>query len=288
MHIDISIFYSGSHFHSLLSTCLRPFFRELKAKQIANFYFVFVGDHRGDHLKVSLQVAPSRILELEQIVQQRIVTFVSANASPAKATKLPPDGLFVDYPNNTVKYNLTTHIFSPFQSPSTDAVRATVSRALVSSAGDCPIDENSLFTLCLYLQLSFLEGQSKIVDCREEIGLLYDKLFKSLSERKRTVMLAFIAQLLQQNGETFDAIREEVYRKKGPGVPAWLRECEFLPDTLSLHETFERKFILFNELLFQHLGMSDPNKLLVSLGVLHHLVNSNSNHIPTLTYNDFQ
>lgn len=284
VQIDISIFYNNLHFHLLISECLKPFLREVQSEKISPAYFIFVGKHQGNHLKICLQVAQADVSKLELITNQTVKKFLEEKPSPSTALEFPLKAPFMDFPNNSIQYNLAVHSFSPFQEPVTDGLRHFISTALLNFSGDEVLDKDSFFIFSIYLQLFFIKQAVEAKDMGKVITDYYNMLIGSVDTEKRNVLTNFTDNLLEENREEFSGIITEVWDEQNLKSPEWLHQCK-LPAMTKIEKfsDFQSQFSLFNKLIFQHCNIGDSTQLLVSVMLLYNLLNSiKTNYKPQL------
>src|SRR5690606_30518776 len=99
--MQISVFYSRSSLHHLITKVIRPFIELEKQQNNIENWFVALRNVQGDHIDLSIQSANSG--QLQKKFLEVTSQFLVCNPSSENAVKYPLTGLFMNYPNNSIQ-----------------------------------------------------------------------------------------------------------------------------------------------------------------------------------------
>ena len=127
-----SIFYNQVAWHELLSGFISPYIQQ-NQNNILHWH-LSLSTYRGEH--ISLVIEPNgENTGLEEDFGKKAGAFLANFPSPMKVIKYPLDGLFMDYPNNTIEYNIEA-LSPPVDNQSLLAVKQQLSEIMLQALAD--------------------------------------------------------------------------------------------------------------------------------------------------------
>lgn len=123
--------------------------------------------------------------------------FFREKCFPAKEIVLPVDGIFLPFPANTIQYGLYEN---PSLSDRLDTIKEAISGIILNTLAEDIIDDESIFTLAIYLHLGLLREVKRLSD----VALQNLKFYHGHTDPGEK-------DLLKENYETNKMIYAEIY-----------------------------------------------------------------------------
>jgi len=162
--IHATIFFDARVWHVLICEFLVPFSRRMKNEGIIIDLISSLGRQRGDHINVTLIPMPGQLNMLAGYFQNGIRDFIAANPSPVPTRSQPPFHFFMDFPNNSVHFDVFPVIMIEPSILSPEEERATlicINEVLLNVIATEEITFENLFTTVTYMTLTLVKMLEK-------------------------------------------------------------------------------------------------------------------------------
>jgi hypothetical protein len=256
--------------HVLLQDCLYVFIKAKAALFNLRFLSVSLNNHQGDHIR--LTITTNRLCARELIVcfHEFVSGWLQQHPSATKQIQFPLNHLFLDHPNNSIRYNLYNAEFADRAGDM--AAHQLISEQLLAVLAASPIEEEEVLVFSLYIQLTLLRVYDR-KNARAIVLSLIEKKKKQLQQKNEDIStiatdtkIAFDA-----NREAFDRIFGEVFEKgKRPETLNWLKPWEDMAVACMKKGIFRSSFSNMTEIIYHHLGITALAQQLCSLCFLNY------------------
>ena len=177
--VNVSIFYGMSGWHLLLQQ-IQSIAYHLKEQHLLESYAVSLNFRRGENIRFSGRVLPGNDVLLATETERLALAFLHQFHSVSHVPPYPVEGFLMNFPNNSVQYNLfkpvtefTERPLAPFQADCQEAL----SKHLVSILSEEEVTNDTIFSFGLYAFLGIFSGCSSNIS--EAISLV--NLFNNAS-----------------------------------------------------------------------------------------------------------
>lgn len=269
--VNVSVFYNMKSWNTILNSCLRPSLALLERRSWIEGYFIHFSKNQGDHLRISCLVSSNHVDDVRQILSNDIKKYISAFPSITDQVKYPLSSIFKNFPNNSVNFNIYKN-YAPesefLNSKELLSLRQLISNLIIAEMAQDIIEEESVFTFGLYMQLGVLKAiferkDKSILQLREHINnLIFNTEIKSqvLADKK-------IADLYIENKELLLEIFNEVWNEmpEADWLFPWISTCKDFYTRVN----FSTLFSLLNHLVFEHISYLERNSLLITSSLIY-------------------
>lgn len=260
----VSIFYNQVAWHELLKDFISPYLQQ-NQDTILHWY-ISLSTYRGEHITLEIEFRDNS-LQFEEYFNKEVNTFLENYPSPMKIIDYPLDGLFMDYENNTVYYNIEAHHNTDNQNL-TSIIRQQLSEIILCTLEDQEIDIESIFTLIVYLQLGIIKAgftntkTARINTLKLVLHLTTQDDIDPNDKAKAEETERFI-KLFEYNKDIFVEIIEDIWSKeKYEDELRWMGQWENVcKDYLNTNE-FHVAFMLLSKIAYQQTGLNGDKILL--------------------------
>lgn len=248
--IKMHVFYNRASWHSLLKNAIFPFIKHVNKLNIIELFLLDFSYDRGDHITLTLHVPHNNIDSLEKCINKYIKKYINLNPSALPTQNLIKQSFFIDFPNNSVRYNLfrdkevVSHIIDL-------EMRSYLSESMLNLLVIEGVDVDSLLLFLVFLSyILFIHNDSKIADRAA------DNDFVTLCNLLNTSSLSISKKaeiVFHENKKTlslfFDEINKNIEFSKR--VLLWNTRCQKNFDRIT---SLNQKFIS----LFRYLTLLHP------------------------------
>jgi hypothetical protein len=152
--IVISIFYNRCGWHHLISICILRLVKIRLVEEANAVYNLFLSRKRGDH--ITLVIICDKTLQ-EKVVfdfNEEVYGFLARFPSVSLGSEVPVNGVFMNFPNNTIRYNL----YNLPNGKLDTKMKGIVSKDILTCLSESEIDDEALFTFCFYTHLVIIKA----------------------------------------------------------------------------------------------------------------------------------
>ena len=105
MLITFGVYYEHSAVSRLVSECLHPLVKSLKAKNAVRYCYFYLDSYKGENITLWLEPEnDSNEREIKESIRASTLSFLEKNPSQDAAEEFNPNRLFLHYPNNTLVF----------------------------------------------------------------------------------------------------------------------------------------------------------------------------------------
>ncbi|RVU00434.1 hypothetical protein EOD41_13230 [Mucilaginibacter limnophilus] len=258
-----SIFYNQVAWHNLLCGFIRPYIQQNQNN--ISHWRVSLSTYRGEHITVEINPANEHFA-LKEDFCKKAEAFLENFPSPMKAVKYPLDGLFMDYPNNTIEYDIEEPHLTI--NDSLHAVKQQLSEIILYALADQEIDIESIFTLIVYLQFGIIKAgftntrTARVNTLKLVLHLTTHDNGDSNDKQREDETQQFVA-LFDYNKEIFVEIIEDIWTKENYETGLhWMAQWENACKTYLQTNEFHVAFMLLSQAAYQQTGLNGDKILL--------------------------
>lgn len=252
-----SVFYGQSYWNSFLAQCI-PLIRLGLEKQLSPVELVIhFRRQRGSHIGLSFfmkEDITQNLLAIE-IINSAVISFLEKQ--PSRTKKPVTLGIFKNFPNNSLHYQL--HVF-PFDSSNNlgtenlKTLSIIISNIILEELSQEKITQESLFTMCLYLHLLLFRSMySTLSACRKYLSST--KITMSECIDTNGVFEAVLSENANIIQEIILNIFDDVYIAKQSWMKGWMIVCEQVIMNCK-HMPVEKAVSQISNLTAKQLGMN--------------------------------
>jgi hypothetical protein len=259
-----SIFYNQVAWHELLSGFISPYIQQ-NQDNILNWH-LSLSTYRGEHVILIIEPKQNNA-QLEEDFKKKADDFLANFPSPMKAIEYPLNGLFMNYYNNTVEYNIEA-LYATVGNPSLLAVKQHLSEIILQALGGQEIDMESIFSFIVYLQLGIIKAgftstkTARINTLKLVLHLTTQDDGDSNGKASEEETQRFI-DLFEYNKEIFVEIVEDIWNKeKYDAELNWMEQWENACKEYLQSNEFHIAFMLLSQIAYQQAGLNGDKILL--------------------------
>ena len=270
--INAAVFCYKDQWAHLICSCLTPFLKEKKVKNYCLYFF----EEQGDQVRVIIDdCSPGS--EFKKAFSCHVDRYLNTNSFVAREIKYPLAYFFEDFDNNTIYYDL----FRGYARETNliDAIvlaklKSEVTRLIVSHLSLSTIDEESIFTFAMYLQLAIVRAFcADIHKARVLLKGIINNLNNNIPQQLQVNIEIHANAAIKENLEELIATTGELW----PVVRIlWLEKWIKLCDGLKQEGNEQQLFLHVSSQIFEQLGLREPNVLTLSIYMLYNLVINNN------------
>ncbi len=254
----VSVFYNQEWWHELLAKVITPFIESERAG--LTYWHVSFSTYRGEHIIVAFDPENSNAEVIRNKFLAQVGSYLSNFPSAIKEINYPFDGIFMDYPNNSIELDIDTHI--NLADNSMNAVRRKFSEILLKVGSNRVMDMESIFTFIIYLQLGIIKAaysNSK----RARMASLKLLLFLNTHDGGATDAnmteasnnLPFL-QIFVVNKDLICEIVEDIWSGREQDTELkWMENWESICRNFFGGMEFYEAFVLLSRMCYEHLGL---------------------------------
>lgn len=204
--ILISIFYGKSQLKELIAQALSPMLTEnLKNGSIRSIYSA-LSSYQGDNLRIAFECTTGNNVNLIEDIHNQLQTYLSENPSILSKIDYFGKSFFMDFPNNSIQYNLYQLITI---NPYINTLRSTVSERILAFLAEDENDEASFLTFALSNMMIFCQVAENVYDHSINTRIL-EFLYEGDHNADLKKMFKLYDQLFEGNKEMIVALYNEV------------------------------------------------------------------------------
>lgn len=268
--ILISIFYPKDGWHHLLRDCLFPTITSNKVLIDESKYYIHFCTLQGYHLRLSVVVNSDKELLFKDVISKSINEFLISFPSVSAKLCFPLDGFFMNYPNNSLQYN----IYRPYPAVTSgfdehlllqlrNEITLLIKQKLVYNV----IDDDTLLSAAIEIQSCIAKG---LFNAPDDWILNFVKVIMTIQKDfdldvcDRLEVKANL--IIKVNSDDLLLIAKNLLV-----IENYSRLCH-LCQSLS-HKSINRRavFLRMNSILFEHLGLQKKYLLLLSTKITFHV-----------------
>lgn len=158
--LSISLFCNRNNWNILLKDGIVPFVNKIKIHQLLHSYQLAFSYYDGENIRLKLRCLDinKHILALQ--TDRYFKAYFVNSAIPVNQLKLPTEGVFLSYPENTIQYGLYPIEDDINNNKIADIISSLILQALINDT----INEDTLITFSFYLLTALLIVQGNIND----------------------------------------------------------------------------------------------------------------------------
>ena len=104
--VNISVFYNDKQWPDLLTNAINPFIHNNFHQLGLQFYAIHFNDKRGLSITTSFKGSKDAVRKISQRADVHFSDFLSSNPSEDQPMHFPAEGLFINFPNNCIRFNV--------------------------------------------------------------------------------------------------------------------------------------------------------------------------------------
>jgi hypothetical protein len=258
----VSIFYNQEWWHKLLADVIKPFIESERGE--LKYWYVSLNTNRGEHITVAFDAESSNAEVIKNKFLTQVNAYLSNSPSAIKEINYPLEGIFMDYPNNSIELDIDTPI--NLSDNSMIAVRQQFSEIVLEVGSSRVMDIESIFAFIIYLQLGIIKaGYSN--SKRARMASLKLLLFLNTQEGGATDAnsteasnnIPFI-QIFDVNKDLIGEIVEDIWRGGEQDADLkWMENWELICRQFSAGREFHEAFVLLSRICYEQLGLYGGN-----------------------------
>lgn len=258
--MTVSVFYNQEQWQELMANMIKPFIESERGDLM--HWYVSLNTSRGEHITVAFDpensTSKAKFLPLAS-------SYLSLSPSAIKEISYPLDGLFMDYPNNSIQLDIDMHINQGDKSIA--SLRRKFSEILLVIGSSWEMDMESIFTFIVYLQLGIIKAgydNSK----RARMAGLKLLLFlntqdgggatdETMTENPNN--MPFI-RIFDINKNLIGEIIEDIWSGREQDQELqWMEEWEAACHPFFADREFHQAFVLLSRVCYEQLGLYGGN-----------------------------
>jgi len=183
-YVFISIFYAREKWHELLPVIQQSLMQQQRWQSQPDQSFVFFSSHRGSSIRLALKYDDPNRKEDYMDVLNPIIQYMEKHPSFTHRLQLPITSFFLDFPSNSIQYNLYSERniapggLSHFQ--------VLLSQIMLQFFEDHAVNDEGIFTLIIWLQEAILNGLSNVGRSKHD---LIEEIIDQMKQREHAVVL---------------------------------------------------------------------------------------------------
>jgi hypothetical protein len=260
--MKVSIFYNQEQWHELLAKVINPFIETERGE--LTYWYISLDTNRGEHITVALDPENKNADVIKNKFLTQAGSYLSNSPSAINEVNYPLDGIFMDYPNNSIELDIDTPI--NLADKSIIAVRRQFSEILLEVGSSRVMDMESIFTFIIYLQLGIMKaGHSN--SKRARMASLKLLLFLNTNEggavdaniTEASNDIPFI-QIFEGNKDLIGEIVEDIWSGREQDADLkWMENWELICRQFIAGKEFHEAFVLLSRICYEHLGLYGGN-----------------------------
>ena len=178
-YVFISIFYAREKWHDLLPIIHQSLMDQRRLHVRPEHSYVFFSTHRGSSIRIALKYEKPDQKQAYSEILDPIVSYMERHPSFSQRLQLPITSFFLDFPSNSIQFNLYSE--SSIATGGLSQFQVMLSQIMLQFFDDHPIDQEGIFTLIIWLQEAILNGLSNTDRPKHE---LIAEIISQMHERK--------------------------------------------------------------------------------------------------------
>lgn len=269
----VSIYYDQTAWHYLILHFIRPFLNEERDSGRLKTYGLYLGNMRGDHIRLVINVTEDKIA-FEERLTGLLQHFLTTNPSvKTKEQQYPIKGFFMDYRNNSFWFDKYSSVFV-LDAPEAENINERVSKCIIEALGSQEIEREMIYTFMIYMQLGAIKAAYPDIKIA---GSKMPALINSLEEPDKlnedtetfgdsTAYGQELAHLFENNKNILVEILGDVWNENGYGeeiewIDGWVEICRLFIGQADFHGCY----VSLSTIIYRHLGFAiDPYLLSLS------------------------
>lgn len=259
--LNCSIFYHHSNLSLLLSECLNPFLSKFHQIDSEACYLFLLGNIQGDHIKLSLKVDLPRALKTVEEFQRQVNEFLTIHPSNIPPFKYPLNSFFMNFPTNTVQFNLYSHLWYLNKKNDSSKFRFFISRSLVETLEKHGADKESIITFLLEAYASFIKVYFNDKKVEKKVcDNLFASAIRGMDFRSVQYLFMSINRIFTDNELDIRQMRDRLCTER-------LAKLQEIVNASSEKVSFEEEITMFREALEDHLN-TEPIQHILAIGLI--------------------
>lgn len=156
----VSLYYQRNKWGLMFDEAIMVFIRKVKYENLIISYILHLNNFRGNYIGISFHTTNSKLLTLAATIDHFFKNYFIEHPSKDEPTNLTPTGIFKNFHNNSIQYNLHLFPFTPKQLSSKKVeveLCKRLSPIMIEALGKEEIDLTILVTYSSYLHLLLLK-----------------------------------------------------------------------------------------------------------------------------------
>jgi hypothetical protein len=261
------IFYNHKCWKDIVVNCLLPLI--CSAEGELDSYTIYFCHDRGDHIKMSFRALIGNHKFNKDKFEDPVRQFISKHPSIGEQGQFPlDDKVFMDYPNNSVVWNIRELCPHQNTKPAYDRLKRTISLVILIEVSAHSADFEEVFSFLVYGHLLALKAMGESLTETKATSCEIIDFIKDMPQQpynKDVVYSQFVDHLFASNGENLQAIVSDIWKGAlanscGEWVVLWQKACaDFFsgiekPSVVSL-------YLEISAMLIEHVGFRlNPNQ----------------------------
>ncbi len=220
--LTVSIFYNQEEWHILNTAFIIPLLDSLDKGNDNLQFNILLNSLNGSNVKLILLLPDDDFEDCKHLIDSKLRFFLSHNPSAPVSLSFPLKGFFMDFPNNTYWYNIyyqgSALWFNTMNDNNFKKIHACLSRTILNTLSNERIDNESIFTFSLYLQIGIVRaGSNNLKEAKKLVsGMLscFDQ-----KEEKRMIDSELAEDQLKNLYSRNESILAEIFKD------VWNRPC---------------------------------------------------------------
>jgi hypothetical protein len=129
--------------------------------------FIFFSSHRGSSIRLALKYDDASHKETFAEILAPIAAYMDEHPSITHRLQLPINSFFLDFPSNSIQYNLYSE--RSIAPGGLSHFQVLLSQIMLQFFDDHPVDDEGIFTLAIWLQEAILNGLTSLNQSRQEL-----------------------------------------------------------------------------------------------------------------------
>lgn len=263
----VSIYYDQAEWHHLILNFINPLFNSERLSGKLKTYGLYLGNMRGDHIKLVISIAEEKIVFQERLTEL-LHSFLTSHPSVKRKTQeYPIKGFFKDYENNSFWFDKYSSVF--IIDDQAENINQRISECIIKALGRQEIEQEMIYTFMVYMQLgaikaaypdikiarskmdaliSYLEDPVEPEDEAFGDSTAYSQELTHLFENNKGILVEILGDVWNENG----------YEEEIAWMESWVAICKLFIG----QEDFRACYISLSKLIYRHLGFAMDTYLL--------------------------
>lgn len=249
----MSLFSSRRHAHCVLNEAISPFVTQYSELGALKSWFFELNSHLGENIRLSLLVPFDQAPKMARNAKKHFRLFFFERGLAVKPLSFPLAGIFLPFPENSIQFGLYRVTVEKTEFDEGDWDRR-VSAILLEALAKEEIDDETVFSLCLYLHLTLKREFLCLCPANES-------LFKEFYETSDSIagtpsVLTVWQEKLEDNKAVLKEICTDISDSTFYERQNWLSRWATLCAEAIRHEDSENQITRLVFLINKQLGVS--------------------------------
>ncbi len=241
--LSVSLFSGKANWHRVLGEAIAPF---AQTDSLLKGFKVEFNYLSGENIRLALltDLGNEEALAANADIYLKSY-FVKANL-PQLPVKLPVDGIFMPFPNNTIQYGLYPAVTIAANELVQYNLPIALSKVIVAALQD-EIDDETILTFAFYLQISLVKAIYTLLNNEDTLFALIPPLDNFKVDDNASSNLSLMKEI------TDDVMHTEEFESELDWLNGWIDDCK---TALLAADNVKSIYHLRVQTVYSHLGLN--------------------------------